>query len=98
MLHVSSCPTQSLFFEKFAKGLLARMGKDVRSNAGLSHKVLLPILEDIENDLNNSTLNHEQRRLAILLGCYLVVCYGSSLQGCKGFMMERSDLIKRLKG
>ena len=34
-LSVSQCPTQSLFFEKFAKGLMGRMGREVKSNAGL---------------------------------------------------------------
>ena len=77
------CPTQSLFFEKFAKGLLARMGKDIRSNLGLSHKVLLLILDNIQRDLSDMEIGYEAKRLGVLLGCYLVVCYGSSLRGCE---------------
>ena len=56
VLHPSFCPTQSLLFEMFALGLLARMGKDARSNTGLCHKVLLAIIKNVEEDLEAEVL------------------------------------------
>ena len=96
MLHLPSCPTQSLFFERFAKGMLSMMGKDVRSNAGLSHLVLKNILSNLEQDLHSREWVYEEIRLKVLVAYYLVVCYGSSLRGCEGFMMERSDSIRHI--
>ena len=96
MLHNSKCPTQSLFFEKFAKGLLSRMGKDVRPNAGLSHLVLIQILNNIDKELIEGEEEYKRKRFLLLVAVYLVVSYVSSLRGCEGFMMERSDLVKHI--
>lgn len=94
-LHSSTCPTQSDLFERFMKGLISRMGKDVRSNAGLSHTVLKSILLNLEKEINEEP-SYSRQRFLLLCGVFIVVCYGGSLRGCEGFMMERSDLIRNI--
>ena len=78
---------------KISKGILARIGCDVRSNAGLSHKVLFVFLDNIEQDLSGEDMEYDNQRSLPILGVYLVVCYCRSLRGCEGFMIERCDLI-----
>ena len=92
-LHTSTCPTQSLFFEKFTKGMLGRMGRDIRSNAGLSHLVLLKMINNVENNLEREFLSEKEMRFNLMCIFYIIVCFGASLRGCEGFMIERSDLI-----
>jgi len=97
ILRSTTCPTQSLFFQKFVKGLLGRMGKDIRSNAGLSHEVLILMLDKAEEDLNNDSLSWNEKRFILLCSFYFVVCFGGSLRGSEGFMIERSDLIDHIE-
>ena len=94
VLHPSKCPTQSLLFEKFSKGLLSRMGRDVRSNSGLSHLVLVKIIENLERELQSSDAGDDRKHFLVVCGFYFVVCFVASLRGCEGFMVERSDLIR----
>ena len=67
VLHPSKCPTQSLWFEKFTRGLLSRMGREVRSNLGLSHLVLLEMIKDAEEELRNDDTPEDRRD-------FLIVC------------------------
>ena len=96
VLHPSKCPTQSLWFEKFTKGLLGRMGRDVRSNAGLSHLVLLEMLNNAEEELRGGEVVDERKHFVVVCQFYFVVCFAASLRGCEGFMVERSDLIRHV--
>lgn len=83
VLHPSKCPTQSLWFEKFARGLLSRMGREVRSNAGLSHLVLLEIIRGAEEELRSEETTEERKEFLLVCQFYFVVCFGASLQGCE---------------
>ena len=67
-MNSSTCPTQSLFFEKFSRGLMSRMGRDTRSNAGLSHLLLIKILDNCEQELDDSSVDLSRKRF-ILLCC-----------------------------
>ena len=96
VLHPSKCSTQSLWFEKFSKGVLGRMGREVRSNAGLSHLVLLEMIKNAEEELRSSETSEERKDFLLVCQFYFVVCFGASLRGCEGFMIERSDLIRHV--
>ena len=58
-------------FERFVSGLLARMGKDVKSNMGLCHKVLLAIVKTIEDDLSKEVLSYKSKTTYLI--CVTVV-------------------------
>ena len=51
------------------------------------------MMEKAEEDLDDDDLEWNQKRFILLCTFYVVVCYGASLRGCEGFMIERSDLI-----
>ena len=96
VLHPSRCPTQSLWFEKFSKGMLRRMGRDVRSNAGLNHLVLLEMVKNVEEELRSGQANEERQHFLVTCMFYFMVSFGASLRGSEGFMIERSDLIRHI--
>ena len=82
--------------EKFTRGLLSRMGREVRSNLGLSHLVLLEMIKDAEAELREEDTAEDRRDFLLVCEFYFVVCFGASLRGCEGFMIERSDLVKNI--
>lgn len=47
---LSLCPSHSLWFERFAKGCLRRMGQEVRQDLAMSVKVLLALLDLVEKE------------------------------------------------
>ena len=95
-LRYSNCPTNCMFFEKFMKGMTSRMGRDIRSNAGLPFEVLMQMIKNAENDLNSEDISHEDKRFTLLCTFYFIICYGASLRGSEGFMMEVTDLIRNV--
>ena len=46
----------------------------------------------MDAELRDRDTVEERRRDLILLGCYFVVCFGSSLRGNEGFMMEAQGM------
>jgi hypothetical protein len=47
---LTTCPTESKRFKHFNKGLVKRMGQDVRSQLGLSIQVMLALMESLETN------------------------------------------------
>ena len=93
-LHLTDCVTQSLFFKRFSRGILHQMGKDIRSNTWLYHKVSLRLMDNTKKEIERDDVNYDRKRFLVLVAMYLVVCFGSSLCGREGFIMEVSDLLK----
>lgn len=55
-----------MFFEKFSKGVSNRMGRDIGLNAGLSHKVLMKMMNKVEKDLKEGELRAEEKRFTLI--------------------------------
>lgn len=96
VLHPSKCPTQSLWFEKFPKGMLERMGRDVRPNTGFSHLVLLEMVQNVEEELGSGDGLTERKHFLEVCVFYFFICFAASLRGCEDFVVERLDLIRHI--
>lgn len=89
----SSSPTQSLFYVRFAYGMLLRMGRQTVHNTALDYLLLHKILQNINRSLEEVNLNAKRRRWLIMVGGYLVVSFVLALRGNEGFMVEAGGLI-----
>jgi len=72
------------------------MGKEVRQQKGLSHKVLKSILENYKEELLSPTVSREKKRKVIMAGAYFVLLFGGSLRGNEGLMLEGQGLCKHI--
>jgi hypothetical protein len=96
-LRFSDCPTESKLFAKFIRGLELRMGRNVQSNVGLDHRVLLGITNNYDKELADSSVSAERKRTIIMVGAYLMLCFGASLRGNEGLYLEGSSFVKMIK-
>ena len=95
-LRFSDCPTESKLFAKFIRGLEVRMGRDVQSNVGLDHRVLLCITKNFDKELADESVSADRKRLIIIVGSYLMLCFGASLRGNEGLYLEGSSFVKMI--
>ena len=95
-LRLSSAETESQLFIKFMRGLELRMGRNVQSNVGLDHNILLEISRIYEEELADESVSWNRKRLVIIVGTYLVVCFTASLRGNEGLFLEGSSLVAML--
>ena len=51
----------------------------------------------LEKELGDETVKWERKRMVILLGSYLMLCFGGSLRGNEGFYLEGSQLLDMIK-
>ena len=64
------------------------MGRLVKQNRGISVELLLAILADYEDELSDLAISQVRQREVILAG--------SALRGGEVFLLEASDLIRRV--
>ena len=79
VVRLSECATHSLLFERFMQGLLARMGRDTRSNFGLDHRILLEIMRSMDQELRDQNSDSDQKRFSIMTAAYFVILCVCSL-------------------
>jgi hypothetical protein len=95
-LKMSSCETESWLFIKFMRGLQIRMGREVISNVGIDHRILLCIINNFDKELEDRTVTWKRKRMVIMAGSYMMVCFGASLRGNEGFYLEASELVNMI--
>jgi hypothetical protein len=87
------CPSHSLWFERFAKGCLRRMGQEIRQDLVISIKVMLALLQLLEREWTADTTSHG-KEVKVFLGAFLVIAYGGSLRGNEVFLTNLYGLTK----
>ena len=58
--------------------------------------MLLEMIRGAEEELRSEETTEERKEFLLVCQFYFVVCFGASLRGCEGFMIERSDLIRHV--
>jgi hypothetical protein len=91
-----NAPADSMHFDRFMQGLKSRMGRLVIPDQGIDNDQVHGILDIIERDLGDLEVGWDEKRDLIMLGSFLVVCYGCSLRGNEGFFLERTELIRMI--
>jgi len=91
---LSSCPTNSLWFERFAQGCFRRMGQETHPDLALSIGVMLALLEILEKQWNDSP---PLRETLAFLGAVCCIAYGGSFRGNEVFLTDLFGLCKYAK-
>jgi hypothetical protein len=94
-VRITECPTQSVFFTDFLKGLEYRMGATPRANLPVSIRVIVELLQRIKDDAAEMSNKSEADQL-YKFGAFIAICTAGSLRGCEGFLADLSGLIVNL--
>lgn len=92
---LSTCPTNSIWFERFSKGCLRRMGQEVRQDLAISIHVMLALMNLLENDWNRE--RGVAREALAFLGAFACIAYGGSFRGNEVFLTDLFGLSKYSK-
>lgn len=90
--YLTTCPTQSMWFERFVKGLLRRMGQEVRQDLAVSIPVMLALQDLLEEEWQNGA--PELRATATYVGAYALSAFGAALRGHEVFLVDLFGLRK----
>jgi len=91
--HLCNCPTNSLWFERFAKGCLSRMGQIVCQDRAVSLELMHAFCSLLEQEWEVASEQKIQSKIASL-GAYSVIAFCGSFRGPEVFMTDLFGLIK----
>ena len=94
-VHLSKCPSQSLWFEKFALGCSLRMGAEVRSNKATSLPLIHAFFKVIEAEWKEASSLIERSKLASI-GAFVAIAFCGSFRGHEVFLVDLDGLRKYL--
>lgn len=93
---LTSSPTQSLWFERFAQGCLRRMGQDVRQDWAITIEAMGALMDVLEKEWGTATLWAEKDKIASA-GAYSVVAFCGSFRGNEVFLVDLLGLRRYLR-
>jgi len=88
----NECLTRSVWFERFARGCLSRMGQIVRQDRALSLEVLHQLLENLEQEWASS--DAATRGQVASLGAFCLIAFCGSFRGPEMFLVDLFGLHK----
>jgi hypothetical protein len=94
---LTDSPTQSLFFERFSRGCLSRMGQIVKQDWAIPLPVVHALLDTLESDWASAqTLGRRDKELIGMLGAYVVIAFCGSFWGNEVFLADMHGTAKYL--
>ena len=91
-IFVTRCPSYSLWFERFIRGMHSRMGDDRRPDAAISNEVMHEVMKRVELDYIDSD-GEGERRYFCRAGLFFLSAYLGSLRGEEVPRLLRKDFI-----
>jgi len=88
VLHLSDGPTQTVFLERFVKGMAARMPQYSRRNLHLTGDMVLHILSVLEREWLSVDTTQDRKQWVLMLSAYLCVGYGLPMRGNERFWVD----------
>jgi len=90
---LTTCPTQSSWFERFCNWCLKRMGQEVKQDLAVSVEVMLAFQDKMERDWQELQSTKHRIQLA-MIGAYGLIAFGGSFRGHEVFLIDTFGLIK----
>lgn len=91
---LTTCPTQSMWFERFAKGCLKRMGQEVRQDLAVSIHIMKAYQELLEREWRVTEDDEKERIKLALIGAYAMIAFAGSFRGHEVFLVDTHGLLK----
>jgi hypothetical protein len=89
---LTTCPTQNMWFERFAKGCLKRMGPVVRQDLATSIHLMHALHTNLEREWEAS--DEKDRVDLAMIGAYVLIAFTGSFHGHEVFLVDTFSLLK----
>ena len=90
--HITTCPTNSMWFGRWQLGCHTRMGYIIKQNKAISLDILNALVESFKSDISQAEpLSWNRRRLTFGLG-YSILTFAASLRGSEGLKVDLDTL------
>ena len=98
-IRISRDKCGSLWYHRFMVGLKIRMGSIWKPNKGLSHKLLMAVIEKTEEKIGEieDSISGEDKSRWIVFSAYMIVAYVLSLRGNEALMLDLGGIRKCLE-
>jgi hypothetical protein len=93
--HLNTYPTQSMWFERFAKGCLKHIGQEVEQDLAVSIHLMITFQELLESEWGS--VDETQRLNLAFIGAFSFIALVGSFQGHEVFLVENHGLLKYAK-
>jgi hypothetical protein len=90
--YLTTCPTQSLWFERFAKGCLRRMGQEVHQDLAVTSLIMVELLRILDKEWGE-TQGVAQEKITVM-GAYVAIAFCGSFRGHEVLLVDLHGLIK----
>ena len=86
-LRVTTCPSNSFWFQRFMRGFHERVGDLIKQNLGISSAIMSVLMEKIGimHEVNMDNVR------TVELGLYCMLCYLGALRGNEGFLVSLGE-------
>ena len=95
-MYVTTCPTNSYWFDKFANGLHKRQGDMVKPDMGLSVEQMVALMDMLVQEWDASEEGSAQRAEVLFTALFVVSAYLGGLRGEEVPLMDLAGMIKYL--
>ena len=89
---LTNCSTQGVWFEKFTRGCLCRMGEEVRQDLALTSEVMLHLLAHLDAEWEATTDPWTRSELASI-GFFSATAFLGSFRGHEVFLIDLHGLL-----
>jgi hypothetical protein len=90
--YLNTCPNNSPWFERFARGCLSRMGQIVKQDRAVSLDLMHAFLESLEKEW--SAADRQGKIDVASIGAYAAFAFCGSFRGPEVFLVDLHGLIK----
>lgn len=90
---LTKCPTQSLWFERFSKGCLYRMGEVVKQDLAISIDVMLCMMKLFDDEWLRTPDGWDRSEIASV-ALYSIIAFCGSFRGHEVFLVDLFGLTK----
>jgi hypothetical protein len=91
--YLNQCPTHLLWFERFSKGCLSRMGQIVKQDLAISLDIMHALMDSLLAEWNQSTSQDRKVRIASV-GAYSIIAFCGLFRGAEVLMVDLYGLRK----
>ena len=96
VFHLHDDPLQSVFMERFVRGMKTRMPVASARNLPLTGPIVKRILDRMEFDWALPTTSEKDRRMLTMVAGYIATTYTYSLRGNEGFWVDGDALCQNI--
>ena len=90
---LTTCPTQSLWFERFSKGCLYRMGEEVKQDLAISIEVMHCLMKLFNDEWMKTPMSWDKSEIASV-ALYCIIAFCGSFRGHEVFLVDLFGLLK----